>query len=204
MNKASSGAATAGSTSESPDVDLVLTFESRNPNGLGAKKTPDASDVRARLAEYERLVQQVEHVGLDVTARPARHNEALLLIFVRAPDATLIQRAKHEGLFDYLHGVQSDFEPAATTSLSRSSSLAGKGAAAKEHSQAQSFSSADRIRLSHALLTRPRPQGADVRVGSPHFPHLRDITPLHDHEYNSAWLKRWSNVSSVLKISNEE
>lgn len=36
---------------------------------------------------------------------------------------------------------------------------------------------------------------------SEEYPHLVDITPLHDPSYNRAWLKRWSSWSSFLAIN---
>lgn len=109
-------------------------------------------------------------------------------------------------LIDYLHGVRTPFEPA-SSSLGRTSSL-GKGGA---HSLAMSqFSPADRVRHIYTLLTLPATpatsdgitrRGAGLTVRSEEFPHLVDISPLHDEEYNSAWLKKWGSSNSVLSIS---
>lgn len=46
--------------------------------------------------------------------------------------------------------------------------------------------------------------GAGVIVGSEDFPHVVDMTPLHDPQYNQDWLKRWSKTSSMINISVRE
>lgn len=195
-----SSTAPSAASKEELAVDLVLIFEARNPKLLKAKKSPSAEEVKSTSAEYENLVSNLQHVGLDVTARQARNTPENVLILVRAPNAALVQHGKQESFADYLHGVQSNYEPAGTSSLSRSSSLGSTGI----ESQAKSFSQAERARYTYELVTRPRPNGADVRVGSKEFPHLKDITPIHDREYNTSWLKRWASIGSMIQISTKE
>lgn len=184
----------------SPEVDFVLVFEARDPKLIRSKKSPSASDTSARVEEYQRLLKAIRLVGLQVTARQSLRNESDLLIFVRAPDQTLVASGKLECLHDYLHGVKSTVEPEGVNSLSRSSSLSKSGI----HSQAEQFSPADRVRFVYDLLTRPKPQGAHLLIGSKDFPHLKDMTPVHNPDYNHDWLKRWSNVKSGLQISIKE
>lgn len=109
-------------------------------------------------------------------------------------------------LIDYLHGVRTPFEPA-SASIARTSSLP-KGST---HNLATSqFAPSDRLRHIYTLLTLPAApvtsegitrRGAGVRIRSEEYPHLVDITPLHDPQYNRAWLKRWSSWSSFLAIN---
>ncbi|CAO1617116.1 unnamed protein product [Parajaminaea phylloscopi] len=190
---------------QEPSVDFVLVFESVPKRFLKPGKVP--SNVKAEIAqEYEKLVSRIEDVGLEVTSRDGAVNSGTVLLFVRASDEALVKIGREEGLIDYLHGVRTDCEPAAS-SLGRSSSLP-KGST---HSLAQSqFSSADRIRHLYTLLTLPaKPvtsdgitrRGAGLRVKSDEFPHLIDMTPLHDPAYNRAWLKRWGSSQSFLAIS---
>lgn len=111
-----------------------------------------------------------------------------------------------DSLIDYLHGVRTPFEPA-SSSLGRTSSLPA-GAA---HSLATShYSPADRLRHLYTLLTLPATpvtsegitrQGAGLRLKSDEYPHLIDMTPLHDPDYNRAWLKRWGSSKSIMSIS---
>lgn len=133
------------------------------------------------------------------------------------PFALLCPHASHpphrvvgRRLIDYLHGVRTTAGEPASSSLSRSSSLP-KGAT---HNLALSqFSPSDRLRHMHTLLTLPSTpatsdgitrRGAGLRLQSEEFPHLIDMTPLHDQEYNKQWLKRWGSSKSFLAISTQD
>lgn len=114
-----------------------------------------------------------------------------------------------------LQGVRTAAQP--SLSLSRDSSLR----AGIQRGDAQS--PAERVRHVHDLLTLPpappaqasekdsnagksllsalgAPPGAGLVPKSPAYPHLVDMTPLHDPEFNRSWLARWSNSSSLLRI----
>lgn len=188
------------SSSSSQEVDFVLVFEARDPKLIKSKKQPNSSEISARLEEYERLIKAIRMVGLQVTARQSSRNQEDLLIFVRAPDQTLVASGKLESLHDYLHGVKSGIQPEGLSSIARSSSLGKSGI----HSQAEHFSPAERVRFIYDLLTRPKPQGAHLLIGSKQFPHLKDMTPIHNPDYNRDWLRRWSNIKSGLQISVNE
>lgn len=41
-------------------------------------------------------------------------------------------------------------------------------------------------------------------VKSERYPHLLDIAPLHDTEYNRIWLERWTKWGSLLAIKDAE
>lgn len=190
-----------------PQVDFVLVFESIPKRYIKPGKVPP--NVKAEIAkEYQLLVSRIKDVGLQVTSREGRVASGTILLFVRANDEALIKIGGEEGLIDFLHGVRANFEPAA--SLRRTSSLP-RGS---NHSLAQMrFSSADRIRHLHTLLTLPTNpvtsegisrRGAGLRVKSGDFPHLIDMTPLHDPSYNCAWLKRWGSFDSFLSISSQD
>ena len=183
-----------------PHVDYVLVFQGVPAKLLKSKqKTPESE--RSKIAsEYEKLISLIHSVGLQTTTREGKLGSGQILIFVRTPNEVLIQCGKREMLFDYMHDVKSPVEPASTSSMSRSSSM-GKGAVS---SQAQTYSSAQRARFTYDLLTLPKPRGVGIILGSGQFPNLKDMTPLHDPEYNQNWLKRWSKVSSALQISNSE
>lgn len=75
------------------------------------------------------------------------------------------------------------------------------------------ISPATRVRYVHELLSAPPASekgagkrwasplaGGDIFVGSKQFPHLVDMTPLHDRDFDQAWISAWSRVSlrSVL------
>jgi hypothetical protein len=188
------------SKDEDPNVEFVLTFVAKDAKLIKAKKQPSKSEIQARSEEFDRLVKAIRLVGLQVTARASMKNEGQILLFVHTPEETLVACGKLERLHDYLHGVKTAVEPEHTSSLSRSSSLGKQGV----QGQADLFTSAERVRYAYELLTRPKPQGADIRVESAQYPHLKDMTPLHDSTFNREWLKRWSNVKSMLQIGVDE
>lgn len=186
--------------SNDPQVDCVLVFQGLPTKYVKSKeKVPDSTRSKT-AAEYQKLLDKIQSVGLQTATREGKYGSGQILIFVRIPDAVLIQCSKEESLSDYLHDVKSSLESSTTSSLSRSSSM-GKNAI---HSQADAFSSADRARHTYDLLTHPAPKGAGILIGSGDYPNLKDMTPIHDPVYNSTWLKRWSKFSSVLQIDLEE
>ena len=183
-----------------PQVDYVVIFQGRPSKYIKSKEKVPASESSKIASEYQRIIQQIHSVGLQTTTREGKPSSGQVLIFVRAPDEILIQSGREEGLSDYLHDVKSSLEPTSTSSLSRSSSM-GRSAV---KSQAQTFTSAERARHTYDLLTLPAPHGAGLLVGSKEYPNLKDMTPLHDPNYNQAWLKRWSKMSSVFQIGISE
>lgn len=190
---------------QDPEVDFVLVFESVPKRFAKAGKVP--ASVKSEIArEFKLLVDRIQDAGLQVTSREGKAQSGTVLLFVRGNDRALVKIGREEGLIDYLHNVRTNFEPA-SSSLARTSSLP-KGST---HSLAQSqFSPADRLRHLYTLLTLPATpvtsdgitrRGAGMRVKSEEFPHLIDITPLHDPAYNRSWLKRWNSSKSFLSIS---
>lgn len=183
-----------------PQVDYVLVFQGVPGKYVKAKEPAPRAETAKIASEYQRILERIHAFGLQTTSREGKPASGNVLIFVRAPDEVLIQSGREESLSDYLHDVKSSVEAASTSSLSRSSSM-GAGAI---RSQAQTFTSAERARHTYDLLTRPRPHGAGLLVGTKEFPSLKDMTPLHDPVYNQEWLKRWAKLGSVLQISAAE
>lgn len=83
--------------------------------------------------------------------------------------------------------------------------------------EGQVISPADRVRYVHHLLTAAPVDEESSRTGSvggaglsapcSAFPHLVDMMPLHDRDFNAAWIKAWSNVSFrsiMMGISEDE
>lgn len=183
-----------------PQVDYVLVFQGVPLKYVKSKEKVPESERSAIASEYERLLKEIHSVGLQTTSREGKPASGQILIFVKVPDAVLVQCSKEESLSDYLHDVKSSLQSSSTSSLSRSSSM-GKSAV---HSQAVSFSSAERTRHTYDLLTFPKPKGASILLSSKEYPNLKDMTPIHDPDYNKEWLIRWSKFSSALRISNAE
>ncbi|SPO30830.1 related to IST2 - Plasma membrane protein that may be involved in osmotolerance [Ustilago trichophora] len=194
------------SHADSQIADYVLVFQHIAKKYLRASVKVPASERSKVAAEYEALIQRIRSTGLRVTSRDGAKGSGQILIFVKADTQLLRRLASQEALSDYLHGVLSVQPPPP-----RSSSLQGNTATSSE-SQPSSLhlTPASRLRLVDSLLTLPNlashavkdasgksqvPSGAGLRVGLPEFPHLVDMSAIHDPLYNSAWMKRWSHTS---------
>lgn len=187
---------------DSQVADYVLVFQHISKKHLRSSTKVPASE-RAKIAsEYDQLIQRIRSTGLQVTSREGAKGSGQILIFVKA-DAQLLHRlARQEALSDYLHGVLSLQPPPP-----RSSSLHG---AEPKGNLPLHLTPASRLRLVDSLLTLPNlasyavkdasgknqvPSGVGLRVGSSEFPHLIDMSAIHDPVYNSSWMKRWAHIS---------
>ncbi|PWN51017.1 DUF590-domain-containing protein [Violaceomyces palustris] len=199
-----------------PQVDYLLVFQAVPIKNIRSKTRVPSTEKAKISNEYSRIIARIRSVGLNVTSRNAQNKAGTVLLFVKAPLAVLNQFAAHERLNDHLHGV---FSP--NPSLEDSSpSVKGKE---QQQPPLETFTPATRIRYVHALLTSPPvktaggggeagekgdpgsqpssvPGGAGLVIKSSEFPHLVDMTPLHDPAYNSAWLKNWAKVSSPRNV----
>lgn len=186
-------------------ADYVLVFQHIAKKYLRAKLKVPTTERAQIAAEYDKLLQRLRSTGLQVTSREGAKDSGQLLLFVRADDQLIDQMAKQEALSDYLHGVLSVEPPP-----QRSSSLSGSQKASPN------MTPSSRVRLVDALITLPDigssavqqaggqsklPSGAGLRLGLPEFPHLVDMTPIHDPEYNKAWVGRWSHTSPAKIMS---
>ncbi|CDS01550.1 related to IST2-Plasma membrane protein that may be involved in osmotolerance [Sporisorium scitamineum] len=185
---------------DSQIADYALVFQHIAKKYLRSSTKVPASERAKIAAEYDSLIQRIRATGLQVTSRHGAKGSGQILIFVKA-DAQLLHRlARQEALSDYLHGVLSIQPPPP-----RSSSLQGPNQSLSLH-----LTPASRLRLVDSLLTLPNlashtvrdaggesqvPSGAGLRPALPEFPHLVDMSAIHDPVYNSAWVKRWSHTS---------
>ncbi|SPC67836.1 related to IST2 - Plasma membrane protein that may be involved in osmotolerance [Ustilago sp. UG-2017b] len=183
-------------------ADYVLVFQHISRKHLRSSTKVAASE-RTRIGtEYDQLVSRIRSTGLRVTSREGANGSGQILIFVKADVQLLHRLARQEALSDYLHGVLSVQPPPP-----RSSSL---DAGQKKDVSGLHLTPASRLRLVDSLLTLPSiashavqsasgkaqvPSGAGLRLGSSEFPHLVDMSAIHDPAYNSAWMKRWAHIS---------
>lgn len=70
-------------------VDYVLHFEAVPRKHAGGAVRASETLVIERRSEYDRLVQRLAGLGLEVTARVDTEHDGHLLVFVHAPDALL-------------------------------------------------------------------------------------------------------------------
>ena len=184
---------------DSQIADYVLVFQHVAKKHLRSRTKVPASERAKIAAEYDSLVSRIRATGLQVTSREGANGSGQILIFVKADGQLLHKLARQEALSDYLHGVLSVQPPPP-----RSSSLEGAPQPSSLH-----LTPASRLRLVDSLLTLPNlashavrdaggsqvPSGAGLRLGLAEFPHLVDMSPIHDPVYNKAWVKRWSHTS---------
>ena len=87
---------------------------------------------------------------------------------------------------DWLHGVRS-------SAPDKEAELTG---------QKQDLYPAERLRIIYQLMTNPKEEGgAGITPKHGEWSNVEAIFALHDHEYNKAWLKKWS-TSTMLKIED--
>nr|CDI55310.1 related to IST2-Plasma membrane protein that may be involved in osmotolerance [Melanopsichium pennsylvanicum 4] len=173
---------------------------------LRASTKVPASERSSVAVEYQSLISRIKSTGLKVTSRDGAKRSGQILIFVKADDRLLTKLARQEALSDYLHGVLS-IEPPPP----RSSSLEAENKTKNSSASPLHLTPASRLRLVDSLLTLPNltsdavkdasggksqvPSGAGLRIGNKEFPHLVDMSAIHDPAYNSSWMKRWAHTS---------
>lgn len=195
---------------DSQIADYVLVFQHIAKKYLRSSTKVPAAERSKIAAEYDALVQRIRSTGLHVTSREGSKGSGQILLFVKADSQLLHQLARQEALSDYLHGVLSVQPPPP-----RSSSLAETSSKQPQPSSLH-LTPASRLRLVDSLLTLPSlashdvknasgssqvPSGAGLRLGLKEFPHLVDMSAIHDPAYNSAWMKRWSHTSPAKLFS---
>ncbi|KAK0553302.1 hypothetical protein OC845_001302 [Tilletia horrida] len=198
-----------------PPVDLVLVFKI-DPK-KSKKKDKLTPEQRAAVStQFSNLISRIEQVGLHHTSRVVDGGNTIL-IFVHAPQSTLLAAKKLHSLSDFLHGVKPTFDHHIV--VPRRSSLAS---AAKTSTHVEvDITPADRLRIVYDLLTlpisTPKPSeeagssaegtgtalataagsalpahtitGAGISPNMEPFPNLVDITPIHDDNFNHDWMK---------------
>ncbi|CAD6971097.1 unnamed protein product [Tilletia controversa] len=145
-----------------PPVDLVLVFK-LDPKPKAKTPLPKLSTQQrtAISTQYANLLDRIDSVGLQHTSRVVDAGSTIL-IFVHAPQSTLLAAKKLHSLSDFLHGVKPTFDHHLV--IPRKSSLVS---AAKHASPDAPITvdatPADRLRLVHDLLTLPtsRPKPLD-------------------------------------------
>lgn len=186
-----------------PDVDYVLKFEAV-PAAYMRKKAKVPEDENQRIAvEFASLMSTIRSVGLQCTSRPGPQGSGTVYVFVSASPELLEDMYTRERAHDLLYGV--------TSSDNKLDSVPQERAGDAVLTRAECvISPATRVRYVHQLLTAPRPRGdhdtssaleiahmhgAELQVRTAPFPHLVDMMPLHDREFDSTWISAWSHVS---------
>lgn len=127
-------------------------------------------------AGFVTLIQALAGVGLATEVRHGNTNS--LLVFVKLASSDLLaQQVYRARLQDWLHGVRT--------------SAPDKDV--QQTFEQEPITEAERLRLVYLLITKPRDDGgAGITVGTDKWKYLDSIFPLHNHEFNKAWIQKWS------------
>ncbi|KAI9832589.1 MAG: hypothetical protein M1826_001539 [Phylliscum demangeonii] len=151
------------------DVDYVISFRFANTDQTHAE------------AQFDKLVQALANVGLATEARDG--GNASILLFVKAASkqhlAAAVYRAR---IKDWLHGVRHAAPDKDTQKALASEPLV----------------ESERLRILYAMITNtPSEGGAGITPKRGEWKCVESIFPLHDHNYNREWIKKWSSAYTL-------
>ncbi|KAI1821534.1 DUF590-domain-containing protein [Xylaria intraflava] len=134
---------------------------------------PDKAEAEARFSQ---LIEALTRVGLAVEVRHG--DECSLMVFVKvASNQYLASHIYQERVQDWLYGVRS-------------------AAPDKDITKAfgnEPITEAERLRLVYLLITLPKNEGgAGITPNVGQWKQVTAVFPLHDHAFNSSWIKTWS------------
>ncbi|GAP87271.2 putative plasma membrane channel protein [Rosellinia necatrix] len=135
-----------------------------------------SSDKAEAEAGFIQLIEALTKVGLASEVRQGDGSSVLVFVKV-ASNQYLTSQIYRERLQDWLYGV-------------RTSALEKDVAKVFEN---EPVTEAERLRLVYLLITKPKNDGgAGITPKSGQWEMVTSIFPLHDHTFNSAWIKTWS------------
>ncbi|KAF8537707.1 calcium-activated chloride channel-domain-containing protein [Trichophaea hybrida] len=155
------------SSSPNMGVDYVVTFDAGS-----AKDKAEAAN------QFEKLITTLDGVGMRTEVRDGPDEKLLVFVQIRSAQK-LIGEVYRSRVKDWLHGVR----PAAPDTETQRSL------------DKEPLTEAERLRIIHAMLTLPSSEGgAGITPGKGDWSLVEGIFPLHDHEFNKEWMKRWSTT----------
>ncbi len=115
-------------------------------------------------------------MGLATEVRPG--DNCAVLIFVKvASDKHLSAEVYHSRVQDWLYGVRT--------------SAPEKNIQKSIHDEP--ITEAERLRLVYLMITKPKNEGgAGITAKKGEWENVEAIFPLHDHNFNKAWIKEWT------------
>ncbi|KAF2724584.1 DUF590-domain-containing protein [Polychaeton citri CBS 116435] len=146
------------------DVDYVLVFRFASI---------DRSKAQEKLGN---LLKALASVGLATEVRNGEKHSLLIFTKVASEDHFYgeVYRSRVQ---DWIHGVRS----------------AAPEKEVKTALEADPLTEAERLRIIYQLITKPASEGgAGVSAKKGEWENVESIFALHDHQYNKAWIKRWS------------
>lgn len=128
-------------------------------------------------AQFTKLIQQLNDVGLATEVRPG-DNVALLIFIKIASESHLKAEVYRSRVQDWLCGVR-------TVAPEKDMQAA---------LSAEPVTEAERLRLIYLLITKPRNEGgAGITPREGEWKGVESVFSLHDHKFNRAWIKQWSS-----------
>lgn len=121
-------------------------------------------------------MQALSGIGLATEVRHGNKNS--LLVFVKIASSDLLAKQVYRArLQDWLHGVRSS----------------APGQDFTKSIDDEPITEAERLRLVYLMITKPKDDGgAGITAGSDKWKYLDSVFPLHNHEFNKAWIQKWS------------
>ena len=139
-------------------------------------KSPAAAEYKNTVEkQYKQLISSLNRAGLRHESRPG--SSGTILVFVLCPAETLKGQTNASRASDWLHGVR----------------IATGSSDPQDLIDTKPQTPAERLRLVNELLTQPiNDGGIGITPGSGEWTHVASIMPLHDRNFNRAWLKTWA------------
>ena len=145
----------------------------------------NSTDKAAAAAGFEKLVQALGKVGLQIEVRNGEN--CALLVFVKAPNDKRFNNAVYRSrVKDWLYGVRA----------------AQPDREAEDSMTKDPLYEAERLRIVHHLITGPKEDGcAGITPKHDPWKNVEAVFPLHDHAFNKQWMKKWA-TSTTLKAED--
>lgn len=145
------------------------------PTNIPYIGSPTTEHAEAEAA-FVQLMEALHKVGLDTQVRNGP--ESSLFVFVKlASEEVLAQNVYGARVQDWLQGIRA--------------SLPDRNVEAPLHDEP--ITEAERSRLVYLMLSRPQSEGgAGINPGSGRWRFVDSVFPLHNRDFNKAWLKKWS------------
>ncbi|KAG0330146.1 hypothetical protein BGZ99_008009 [Dissophora globulifera] len=165
------------STSSVSSIPLSLSFG----HFLSSSSTPSRAELEKQtMAAYEEVLRKLRDAGLLYETRPS--GRETILIFVLCPWSVLKRQVVRNSVHDWLKGVKVA-DTVETEELLKPVKLRDQSL--------DDLTDSDRIRLIHDLITDDPNEGGAGIVPDPDS-YVESVLPLHNWEFNKAWLKSWS------------
>ena len=128
-------------------------------------------------AGFTRLIEELTKVGLATEVRAGR-GTAVLIFIKMASDKLLLSQAYRDRVQDWLYGVRTQ---APEKNISKTF-------------QEDPLSEAERLRTVYLVITKPKNEGgAGITPKKGQWKHVDSVFPLHNHQFNRQWIKKWSS-----------